>query len=257
MYIQPYIGITDFTSFWQVQAMLKVFNEHLPRGSPRRLHVGVMMSFNTLFGLSTKWKDAFPPNEAIAGIFSSTDVFNCLHYADYDGDPNLWRSLVRAIACCGASINAVQLDMIWPEPDQIAYGVRSSRKHVEIILQVGRRALDEVRNDPLLLVERLRDYEGVIHRVLLDKSGGKGRGMNAVELLLFERAIREKFPELGIVVAGGLGPETMHLVEPLAKEFPDVSIDAQSRLRPSGDALDPIDWGMAGTYLTRALQLLK
>ena len=61
----------------------------------------------------------------------------------------------------------------------------------------------------------------------------------------------------GIVAAGGLGPESVGLVEPLYREFPDLSIDAQGKLRPSGSALHPIDWDMAETYLVKALQLLR
>ncbi|MBU6388393.1 hypothetical protein KGQ72_00720 [Patescibacteria group bacterium] len=258
MHIQPYIGITDFTAFWQVKAMLEVFKAHLPKGSKRKLHVGVMMSYKTLHGIPTKWQNAFPPKEAIAGIFSSDKVYNCLHYADYSvADPDLPRSLSLALECCGIGIRAIQLDMVWPDPGQVWDGVDRSRKHLEIILQVGRRALEEVRNDPQLLAARLHDYEDVVHRVLLDKSGGEGRGMDAASLLPFVRAIKENSPGFGLVVAGGLGPETMHLVEPIVKEFPDVSIDAQGKLRPSGNALDPIDWHMAGAYLIEALKLLK
>jgi hypothetical protein len=62
---------------------------------------------------------------------------------------------------------------------------------------------------------------------------------------------------MGLVVAGGLGPDSIDMVKPLVKVFPDISIDAQGKLRPSGSALDPIDWDMAGTYLARALELLK
>ena len=254
----PYIGITDFTSSKQVHSMLKVFRTHRRRGSQRKLHVGVMMSYKTLHGIPTKWSNAFPQKETIASIFSyNDDVYNCLHYADYEDCPVLSRNLSRAISCGGIGIHALQLDMVWPDPGQVADGIHSSRKQIEVVLQVGRRALDETENNPHLLVEKLADYEGVINRVLLDKSGGEGRSMNAVELLPFARAIREKFPKLGLVVAGGLGPETMHLVEPLVREFPELSIDAQGKLRLSGNALDPVDWKMAGAYLVKALELLR
>ena len=146
--------------------------------------------------------------------------------------------------------------MIWPDPDQIANGVRASRKQIEVILQIGKNALEEVGNDPQAVIEKLGNYEGVIHRVLLDKSMGKGLGMDADGLIPFARAIRESVPTLGIGAAGGLGPETIQLVEPLVPVITDLSIDAQGRLRPSGNALDPIDWNMAGNYLVRALQLL-
>jgi hypothetical protein len=256
-FFNPYIGITDFMNFQQVQQMLAVFKTHVPAGSKRKLHVGVMMSYKTLHGLPTKWEKAFPDKDEIAKIFWSDKTYNCLHYADYDWRPNLWDSITKALFYGGCGIHALQLDVIWPEPVQIANGVHASRKNVEVILQVGANALDAVGNDPEQLIKKLSEYDGIIHRILLDKSMGKGVGMDAKVLLPFARAVREAFPKLGIGVAGGLGPETMSLIEPMIQEFPDLSIDAQGRLRPSCNALDPIDWTMASKYLVESLKLLK
>lgn len=252
----PYVGITDFMTFKQVERMLAAFKENLGQRQSRRLHVGVMMSHKTLHSLETKWTKAFPPKETISDIFGSDETMNCLHYADYDAI-DVFQSLGRAIEFGGVGINALQLDMVWPDPGHVANAVHVSHKRLEVILQVGKNAIEQANNDPREVVERLRDYEGVAQHILLDKSMGRGLGMDAVGLIPFARAIREAFPDLGIVVAGGLGPESIGLVEPLVKEFPDISIDAQGKLRPSGNALDPIDWDMAETYLAKALQLLK
>lgn len=255
--VKPYIGITDFTRFEQVEAMLEVFRKHRSPSSERLLHIGVMMSFKTLNGIETKWSKAFPPNEAIADIFGSNEVFNCLHYADYDHRVGFWKDLARAIGYGGIGIHAVQLDMVWPDAGDIANAVHASRKQVEVILQIGKNAIEEAGSDPQQVVDRLADYDGVIHRVLLDKSMGRGLGMDASGLIPFARAIRERLPSLGIGAAGGLSPTTMHLVGPLVREFPDLSVDAQAKLRPSGSALDPIDWNMAGEYLSVSLNVLK
>ncbi len=257
MDVLPYIGITDFTNFEQVQRMYEAVEQHKSPESQRMLHVGVMMSFKTLNGIETKWSKVWPPKETIRDIFGSDDVYNCLHYADYDHDTDFYHDLSEAIMCGGIGINAVQLDMLWPDPGQVASAIHTSRKQIEVILQVGGRAIEMANNDPAEVVSRLEDYETVIHRVLLDKSMGRGLGMDAIGLIPFARAIRERFPNLGLVVAGGLGPNSINLVEPLVKEFPDVSIDAQGKLRPSGNSLDPIDWDMAEDYLVKALELLK
>lgn len=255
MYI-PYIGITDFMTFEQVQRMLTVFNSNLGLTQNRRLHVGVMMSYKTLHDIETKWTRAFPVKEIIAEIFGSDETMNCLHYADYKS-VDVLQSFCRAIEFGGKGINALQLDMVWPYPHEIAEAVRASNKKLEIILQVGENAITQARNSPQEVVERLRDYEGIIHYVLLDMSMGRGLGMSTSRLFPFVRVIKEAFPGLRIAVAGGLGPESINLVEPLYKEFPDISIDAQSRLRPSCNALDPIDWDMGEEYLVESLKLLK
>lgn len=252
----PYIGITDFMNYEQVQLMLATFKANTQERQRRRLHVGVMMSYRTLHGLDTKWTNAFPPKETIAHIFSSNETMNCLHYADYT-DSDVAESLTQAIGWGGFGINSLQLDMIWPNPEHVANAVKASHMEIEVILQVGRNAIEQTNNSPNEVVERLKDYEGVIHYVLLDKSMGQGLGMNAKGLIPFAHAIRENFPNLGIAAAGGLGPESIQLVGPLYREFPDISIDAQGKLRPSGSALDPIDWDMAETYLVKALQFLK
>lgn len=258
MNIRPYIGITDFTSLEQVIRMLEVFWKHKLSGSQRELHVGVMMSFKTLNDIETKWSKAFPPKEAIADIFRQydNDAYYCLHYADYDRNTKS-TDLAHALEYAGPLVSAIQLDMPWPDPGMVASAIHMSGKQVEVILQVGKNAIEEAKNDPAEVVRRLEAYEGIIHRVLLDKSMGRGLGMDAVGLIPFAQAIRGRFPNLGLVAAGGLGPDSIGLVEPLVKEFPDLSIDAQGKLRPSGNALDPIDWDMAGTYLVNALKLLK
>lgn len=252
----PYIGVTDFMTFDHVQLMLKAFKKNLEAGQKHRLHVGVMMSYKTLHNIETKWSVAFPPKETIAEIFSSNETMNCLHYADYD-EIDVAKSIAQAISFGGVGINALQLDMVWPNPEHITDAIKNSHKELEIILQVGKNAIEQADNDPHEIVERLKDYEGLISHVLLDKSMGKGLGMDASGLIPFVYAIKKSFSNLGIVVAGGLGPDSLGLVEPLVKEFPDISIDAQGKLRPSGNALDPINWDMAEMYLVKALQLLK
>jgi hypothetical protein len=147
--------------------------------------------------------------------------------------------------------------MPWPDPEMIAQGVHKSKKDIEVILQIGRQSLDEMDNDPLKVVNYLEQYKGVIHRVLLDKSMGEGRSMDAEELAVYAQVIREHFPHLRITFAGGLGPDSLELVEPLVRKFPEISIDAQARLRPSRSILDPINWSMAEEYLTKALTLWK
>lgn len=252
----PYIGITDFTNIEQVEKMLAVFKAHLLPGSKRRLHVGVMISYKTLNGLESRFTKAFPPKENIASIFGSDETYNCLHYADYDEIQTI-KNISTAIGYGGTGIDAIQLDMIWPDPGNIAGAIHTSRKNIEVILQLGKNAIEEANEDPNEVVRRLQEYEGIIHRVLLDRSMGQGKSLDANFLLPFARAIRKAFPNLGLAVAGGLGPNSVDLIGPIISEFPNISIDAQGKLRPSGCALDPIDWDMAEQYLIKALRLLK
>jgi len=255
MHIKPYIGVTGSTDPGQVAHLIKVFNEHSPGESERMLHVGVMMSRKTLNGIPSRYSNVFPKNGAIAGIFFSDEAYNCLHYADYENRSGFAVDLSRAIELCGTNISAIQLDMTWPDPAEIAEAIHRSRKQVEVILQVGPRAFEEIEHDRVGLVDRLEDYYTVINRVLLDRSAGKGMRMDAMGLLPFAAEVRKNFI-LEVVAAGGLGPETVHLAEPLLKEIPDLSIDAQGQLHPNGDILaGPMVLERAERYLVQALAL--
>ena len=251
---KSYIGITDFTDPNQAHEMLNVFKD-----TEKFLMVGIMMSYKTLNGIETKWKDAWPAKEDIKNIFvSHPKAFNTLHYADYEGI-NILENLERATIYGGSNMHAIQLDMIWPDPEQVkAY--HRKYPYVEIVLQVNGKAFDIVENRALDLIKKLYLYENSLSYVLLDKSMGKGLGMDANLLAYFLRSLTIGLPglrDIGLAVAGGLGPKTLHLVKPLVEEFPDISIDAQGRLRPSGNALDPIDWGMAKEYLEKAVEMFK
>lgn len=255
--VEPYIGITDFMNLGQVRRMQRLFKRHLAPASKRKLHVGVMMSRKTLYGLETKWANVFPPKENIAKIFSSRKTMNCLHYADFGNDAKLSQSLARAISFGGKGINALQLDMVWPDPDRVAKGLLFCGRPIEVILQVNTVSLKKVRDSPKNLIKKLKRYDGIIQRVLLDKSMGQGQWMDPAEMLIYIQTINDELPELGIGVAGGISPKRIILLAELAKRFPNISIDAQGQLRPSGSALDPIDWKIAGRYIIEALKFFK
>lgn len=182
-------------------------------------------------------------------------LFNVLHYADYEGIDVL-TNLCLATHYGGPNMEALQLDMIWPARE-VLWQYRQHFPHIKIILQINAQALDRVGNDPANLVKELCKYEHAIDFVLLDKSMGKGVGMDAEVLLPFVRMIKLELPLLGIAVAGGLGPTTYKLADPILKEFPCVSLDAQSKLRPSGSALDPLDWIMAEIYFKQSLEMMR
>lgn len=255
---KPYIGITDFTNFLQVEYMQRVFKAHLPPEHERRLHVGVMMSRNSLLHLPRqyKWETPIIEPEQVPDIFENPEVMNCIHFADpkWREDFEFEKRLYQVLESGGSGINALQLDLDFPDPTAIANAVHASRKRIEVVLQVSGEIL---KGDPLALIEKLEDYEEIVDYVLFDQSRGRGVPLRSDLLTPYLRAVQEAFPALGLVVGGGLGPSSMHLLGELLQEFPDISWDAQGKLRPSGSYLDPIDWTMAGAYLERSLGLFR
>jgi len=259
--MQPYVGITDFMDVKEVASMAKVFSSHKPNNFQHKLHVGVMMSYKTLHAWTTKWESAFPRKETIPSIFDgdyANDVMYCLHYADSQKRSDLWKSLGLAIMYGGQHMHALQLDLVWPDRYQIFAAITDSGRQPEIILQIGKQAFEDIDNNPRALVDRLGKYayDNVLHRVLLDKSMGRGIGMDVRSLIPFIEAIQNDLPDIGIGVAGGLGPRTYHLSEPVMQSHNNISVDAQDRLRKSGSAMDPVNWDMASQYLVGMINMI-
>lgn len=219
-----------------------------------KLMIGAMMSFKSLNGIPSRGARVFPKKEEVSGIFVDHPLAFCtLHYADYDFNTSLVH-LIEVGEWAGPFCHAIQLDMIWP-PDVILKGFRRRFPNMQIVLQINRPAFKEVRNNPETLVEQLQLYRGLVDYVLLDKSHGTGQSMKANELLPFALAVAEHLPWLGIGAAGGLGPGSVGLIEPLVEAIPTISWDAQGKLRRSGNADDPIDGSMSDQYLLESVQL--
>lgn len=253
--LPPYIGITDFASAKQARRSAEHFVRHAA-GIPHKLHVGVMMSRKTLDGIPSKWTSVFPEKERVARIFiRHPRVLNVLHYAEYDGIDVL-AHLIQVQRYGGAHLHAIQLDMIWPASEELK-AFRDEYPEVSLILQIGETALERLEGRPERVIEQLARYGKTIDTVLMDLSMGRGRPLLSGVLAKYLGEITLAFPHLRLAVAGGLGPDTTHLVRPLLEEFPELSVDAQSKLRTSGNAAEPIEWERADEYVERMVELIR
>ena len=250
--MNPYIGITDFTNFSQVIDMQSAMGKAFAGKPPRDLMVGMMMSYKTLKGIPSKWSGVFPTRDQFEDVYSLSQrgILNTLHYADYE-DVTKPVDLAQAIGIADAEnvLDAVQLDMVWPSMSLI---VEIADAEMKVVLQVGRKAMELMGNDPARVAVRIKEYGSAIDCVLFDRSGGLGQPMDAALLRSYILETKSRCPNVMIATAGGLGPDSMHLLAPLVAEFPDISIDAQGKLRRSGNALDPIDWDLARGYIYAA-----
>lgn len=260
-YDESYSGVCDVISPDEALAMAGALREH--RKSPdRKVMIGVMA---TRYSLNHDDGDDCPDRDTISSAFTNDpDVLNTVHYADFYNfaekkpwkggeQPEVLESLEKCIQYGGENLHAIQLDLTWPKPETIKE-FKEKHPNISLILQIGKIAMAEVEGDPQNIADRLKGYGDSIDYALLDLSMGKGRKMTKNDVTTLENIlhiIQYELPELGLVVAGGFGkeldpddpPETidpMEAIERIAKGFPDISIDAQSGLKPKGA---PVGYG--------------
>lgn len=229
---KPYIGVTGITSLREAQALLA----GVPPSSERLLMVGVLASAKTLRGDTTKYPQRYPQVEEIAGIFSDdARALNLIHFAT-DTQETLGDQLRALVHLGGPRLHGFQLNVVWPSRDVLrVFHDEFPDKH--IVLQIGKRAAEQEGDDPQRVAERVATYEGLADYLLLDSSGGLGKELDAERSRAYLNAFTERKVNIGLGVAGGMSAETYHLVAPLLKEFPGLSIDAEGRLRNENDEL--------------------
>ena len=249
----PYIGITGFMKASEVSAVL----DSVPAGGERMVMVGVLASSETIRGVKNSRPRRYPKPSRIGKIFQlHPRVLNLIHFNTKTKNPEaIYEEMARARNLAGAHCHGFQLNIAWPGTDVLMRVLGEMPKSTIIVLQVGARAFDMIGNSPKRLADKIEsEYGGLIHYVLMDASGGKGLALDAEVLRPYLRALAVKRLPIGLGVAGGLSPVTLDLVQPLVDEFPELSLDAEGKLR---DENDDLNVSCAISYLARANALFE
>lgn len=246
---KPYIGITGFMS---LSDALHVLNA-VPANANRLVMVGVLASLKTMRGIQNKWPNRYPTMDQIAGIFPNhPSALNLIHYNTKEKE-TLGDQLAAMTEFGGANMHGFQLNIAWPSLDVLAEYKKAYPKK-QIVLQIGGHAFETVNHSPEQLATKVAEYDEVVEYVLLDPSGGYGKPFDPECARDYLLALKAKNIGIGLVVAGGLSPTTLDLVEPLVREFPDLSIDAEGRLRTQEDHLD---LAVSSEYLRKAFAMFN
>lgn len=249
-----YVGVTGFMKREEVRMALDVF----PSDAGPRLMVGVLATWKTLRGLPVKpkWQKQMPNPLTIDEVFvGDPRALNLVHYsAGEDHALELFRDLHKLRFLGGPHFNGFQLNLAWPEIRQLQDYREAFGYEDFLVLQIGAKAVEERGGSPQKVAELLYHYGGIVDAMLFDPSSGHGRSFDTECAREFLRAIRNECgTEMGLGVAGGLGPNSLSLVQPLLEEFPDLNIDAQGLLR---DEDNDLDMCLTRQYLKSAILLL-
>ena len=219
----PYIGVTGFMNRGEVLFALSL----LPKKLYFSLMVGILVSEKTLSGNFNKHPYKYPKKERISEIFvEDPRVFNVVHF--HTGNHlRLSEQLNEIVDLSGNYLHGFQLNIAWPEVSQIEEFKKFNCKHL-IILQINKKTLTGSMND---FLDKLGNYVHVIDAVLFDLSGGEGKLLNVSKSLEYLRSIKERYPFLNLGVAGGLGPKTLNILNPIDDEFETLSRDAEQGLQ--------------------------
>ncbi len=250
---KPYIGVTGFMTPQEVRFALRSAEEF---NLTRQLMVGVLASSKTLDYRPNKWPGRYPKPDRIAEIFQNHPLaLNLIHYAT-DDPTTLCRQLVRMTELAGKKLHGFQLNVAWPNQNELYHFRKTTDGEMRIVLQIGSKAMAAFGNHPAQIAQVVTGYRrsgfghDLIDDVLIDSSGGKGVPFDPAFALPILREIGKLNPGLGLGVAGGLSPANIDVLSPLLQECPELSIDAEGQLREKQH--DDLDLGEVWMYLQKA-----
>jgi len=229
----PYIGVTGFMNRQQVEDALALVPPH----SRHQLMVGVLISNKTFVGKKNKWPGRYPTMETVNDIFvQDPRILNLVHYTT-DDQETLAEQLDAVTEALEYELDGFQLNLAWPDHEQL-HDYRRWHPDKKLVLQVGARAMAQAGSIEQV-ARRIEQYGTLTDGILIDPSSGKGLTFDPKISAEYLRRIQEH-SGVSLGIAGGLSAHTMQLLDPLIPEFPQLSIDAESRLRTPfpEDALD-------------------
>lgn len=245
----PYVGVAGFMAPEEVWGVL----ETMPTHPERKLAVGVLASRRTILGDGNAWPHRYPHRDKLARVFvDDPRCINLVHYGQSD-DANLFENLCRAYEAGGPLCHGVQVNVAWPDRDALRkFGELYPRARV--VLQLGPKALASHPDMPLLLMA-LCAYSWCVTDVLLDSSAGEAKPMDADAFARIASAVRTFHPMLGVGVAGALDAEKVTSIAPILLGIPDLSTDAESRLRDETPLGGHFNVKKAAAFVDRVLRL--
>lgn len=256
--MKPYVGVAGIDQIEHArdaaEAMAAAFAGH-PTHVPM---LGYQVSLDTLAGLPSG-NVRFPTIDVLVELLKASggQVVTSLHYRTRGGERGTLGEQVQSLfqrdgiyrrGLC----RAVQLNVRWPDPAQVA-AMRRALPELEIILQLGSRAL---RIGTVDLTERLGRYRGLVEAALLDPSGGHGIRLDPRRLRAVYEIVRTTLPDALVGFAGGLGDEdVVERLREIGEAVGDLgfAIDAEGRLRfRADDGTDHFSPERARLYVERA-----
>lgn len=222
----PYIGITGFTTREQVETVLEATPKKL--NAERLLMCGVLVSGKQV---SRKRVARYVPYSDVSKIFvHSKNTLNIVHYVHGSSSKFDTLHALNALPC----VDGFQLNMVWPDPAIIRDNISRTMR---VVLQLNRAAVRKCDENILEICKRVEQYDGLITDVLYDMSGGRGDEISVYGAEGYVVALRDHFPHLNVVVAGGLDDRSVYKIKPLFDLHPRLSVDAESNLRDEQDQL--------------------
>ncbi|HSX47676.1 MAG TPA: hypothetical protein VLF63_02790 [Patescibacteria group bacterium] len=250
---QPYIGISGVAHIDQHIALFDVALRERIDNMGYFMMIGVQATGKTqIHDIENKRGQMWHPvGEEIADAAASEDsgLTKPFVHCFFDGQSELVPGITNVMDRTRHYIRGLQINgLAWMEEDYnpIFSAYKDRYPDQSIILQAGSIILNNY--SPKVVAEKLKDMPA--DYVLLDHSGGMGKELEVERIRGYVDEVYQQQIPIGVAVSGGLEAGNVEeLFGPLAEMYPNLSCDAEGRLRKGSVGSTTLDLELAEDFI--------
>jgi hypothetical protein len=258
---QPYIGVSGIAHYEQHRKIVDLAIRERPDLLGYFVMVGVQASGKTqvLDVPNTKGQMWHPVGESIADAAANEDSGLTKPYIHvfFDGKSELEQGVANVMRRTRHYVQGLQFNgLAWLDIDYrpFIHLFNEVYPNQSIILQAGSLTLDN--HSPSEVADGIKTMP--VDYLLLDASGGYGKQMDLARIRSYVDEIYQRQIPVGVTVSGGLEAENVEeLLGPLMEEYPNLSCDAEGRLRKGLKGSTVIDIDATDQYLVACKQTIR
>ncbi|MDP3734183.1 MAG: hypothetical protein Q8R37_03055 [Nanoarchaeota archaeon] len=262
MRAKPYVGITGFKTVSEVKAVNAIFNKsdfnnnkfsHWPM-------FGFIVTDKRLADF-TKGGTQSPPAKELPWLLRRVPphYLPMIHYYT-ENVGNLAAEIEQVFSISSmyeyGDCSAVQLNNVdWPPITEIKK-IKQRFSSMDIVLQLPKQVMEGKSISEI--VNRARDYDGLVRYALIDPSGGLGIDFDVEKSLELMTSLYQAMPNTQIGIAGGFSGENVEERIQVIQDYyiEPFCIDAQGKLRSDADK-GRLDLEKVQRYITGAARVLR
>ncbi|NTW89996.1 MAG: hypothetical protein HGB37_03775 [Candidatus Moranbacteria bacterium] len=223
---------------------------HIPEKPNQIVIIESMVCHETLLGKASEYPKRFVSLSELRTLLGRhPNVLNLVRYSTSERS-SVDSQLRRIIELCGPGIDGFQLELAWPDIEQLRRFLAMFPK--KLVLKIGRQAYEDVGRSKIRLSSRLLRYHGLIQDIQLNLTEGSEDQFDPDQTLDLLKTLHVL--PFGVGISGRLSDSTdSRDLERVLRLYPGVNISALRDLRSEADDFLP---EKAGHFLDRLFRII-
>lgn len=223
---------------------------HIPKNPKQIVVIEPLVCHEALLGKAPEYPRRFVSLPELRTLLRRhPNVLNLVRYTTSER-PSLTSQLSRIVELCGPGIDGFQLELVWPDVEQLR--LFQSMYPKKLVLKIGQEAYQEVGRSKTRLSSRLMQYRGLVQDIQLNLTEGTAEIFDADQMLDLLKTLHVL--PFGIGISGHLSSSVDSPgLKMILKSYPGVNISALRDLRSEADDFLP---EKAGNFLDRLFRII-